>query len=135
MRIFEWSDDLSFGIDEIDAQHRWLIDRVNEFYEHYQKDRADVAVVTMLDAIVEYMSEHFASEEDFLRRHGYPGVQEHCRSHQELAAKAGLLVSRFRETGAIPVDELAGFLIEWIYGHIGRTDRAYVEYIRSRGKE
>ena len=135
MRIFEWNDDLSFGIEEIDSQHKWLIDKINDFYALYQTDKADLAVMTMLDSIVEYMSEHFACEEDFLLRYGYPGLDAHRRSHRELAAKAAILIERFRETGAIPVDELAGFLIEWIYGHIGRTDRAYVDYIRSRGNE
>ena len=135
MRLFEWSDEFTFGIDEIDCQHRWLVEHINDFYEQYKTGASDEAILTMLDVLLEYMKEHFDSEEGYLERHGYPELDRHKKEHFALASKVYDLDTQFRQTGSIPLDEFAGFLIEWLYGHIKKVDARYVEYFRTMEKD
>jgi len=135
MQLFEWNDELAFGINEIDVQHKWLVDHINEFYEQYKSFSSSDATLRMLDALIEYMAEHFESEEGYLARRGYPDLEQHKKEHIALGFKVYDLNAQFRQTGAIPLDEFAGFLLEWIYGHIKKSDLKYVSYFRSLGTD
>ncbi|MGL4368800.1 MAG: bacteriohemerythrin, partial [Spirochaetota bacterium] len=112
MQLFEWGKEFVLGIDEIDAQHKWLIDQVNAFFLRYKSSESDAATGQMLNAILEYMNEHFTCEEDFLERQSYPALESHRRSHRNLFAKAHDLEKQFTDTGVIPLDQFAGFLLE-----------------------
>jgi hemerythrin len=130
MSLITWSDEFNLGLEGIDAEHRWLVNAINDFHSAYMSDDAE-AVDTLLIRINDYMNEHFHNEEDFLKRHNYPGLESHRNAHKAITEKVHEFELRIRESEDLPVSELTGFMLEWIYDHIMKTDKAFVEYIRT----
>ncbi len=67
MALLHWRDNLSVGVDDVDADHKHLIDLLNEL--HYLVfaggDRTSVGKV--LEKLVRYTEYHFDREEKLMR--------------------------------------------------------------------
>jgi hemerythrin len=58
-RFVEWSDDLSVGIEEIDNQHKVLVDLVNEMHAAIQQRKGSEAVQRVLSKLADYTRIHY----------------------------------------------------------------------------
>ena len=59
-----WSEDLSVGLEEIDEQHKILINLINRLFNEAILKRADKALISdILDELIQYTIVHFAVEE------------------------------------------------------------------------
>ena len=56
----EWESHLSVGVDEIDEQHKLLIDKFNEFMLAYQEERGSDEMYRLFLFLDEYVISHFA---------------------------------------------------------------------------
>ena len=52
MALIQWSSKYSVGVDEIDAQHRSLIDLTNELYAMMRKHEANDKITIILDKLI-----------------------------------------------------------------------------------
>ena len=68
MVLVEWRDDFKVGIDEVDFEHKEMIDLINESYEEAKKDGSSEAVMDFLGEIFEKISAHFALEEKVMKK-------------------------------------------------------------------
>ena len=50
----EWSNELSAGIEEIDAQHKVLVDLLNQMHEAIQQRHAAQVTNDIIDQLGEY---------------------------------------------------------------------------------
>ena len=83
-QLLAWTDDLSVGIEEIDRQHKELVNILNELHEAITQRRASSACVAILDELIEYTRVHFTVEESLFRILGYPGYGPHHQEHEKL---------------------------------------------------
>lgn len=127
----------SIGIQEMDAQHaRWvaLIDRFREAAgERMLDQQGQAAARDALDALLDYTRRHFRSEEEFLARHGYPGLAEHQASHRELERHVRALhdeLARHHPSTPLKLNLLATV---WLMEHIHHHDKDYARYLKERG--
>ena len=67
MVLVEWRDDFKVGIDEVDFEHKEMIDLINESYEEAKKEGSSEAVMDSLGEIFEKISAHFALEEKVMK--------------------------------------------------------------------
>lgn len=84
VKFIEWSNELSVGIEEIDAQHKVLVDLLNEIHEVMQQGRTMQATKGIIDRLDEYTRVHFAVEESLLRILHYPDYERHKEEHDKL---------------------------------------------------
>jgi hemerythrin-like metal-binding protein len=115
------------GHGEIDSQHQvifGLIDRVEEV-ERSHDLRTGVQVV--LD-LIKYVIQHFGSEEELMTRHGFPGRDEHRKSHAHLSAHVVKLRASI-SAGRFDAAELRLFLNGWINSHIGDEDMRLAAFL------
>lgn len=75
-----WSDELSVGIEEIDEQHKVLVNLINRMHNAIAEKHGSEVVSGILAELVDYTKIHFAVEESLLRILGYPGYEEHKRT-------------------------------------------------------
>ena len=131
--FIEWSDALSVGIDEIDFQHKVLVELVNEMHEAIHQRRGSDVVHHVLSKLAEYTKIHFAVEESLMRILGYPEYEEHKGEHEELVRSILELQSKV-DSGKTAIGfELMHFLKIWLTKHIMESDQQYGQYFVDAG--
>lgn len=132
-KFIEWSNEISVGIEEIDAQHRVLVDLLNEIHEAIQQGRTLEVTKGIVDRLDEYTRVHFAVEESLMRILHYPDYERHKEEHEKLIAQLTDLHSKLEKgKGAIGF-ELAVFLKGWLTKHIMEGDKRYVAHFLAQG--
>ncbi len=63
VKFIEWSNTLSVGIEEIDAQHKVLVDLLNQVHEAIQQRQGVEATNKIVEQLGEYTRIHFAVKE------------------------------------------------------------------------
>jgi len=80
-----WDPSYSVNIAELDKQHQRLLRAIVELQHALHVDRAHLIIDTVLEDVIQHMISHFADEEELMRRHGFPGLADHCSEHQKIA--------------------------------------------------
>ena len=133
MTFMPWSNEFSVGIQDIDEQHRWLLDCTNELYDQLAVSEPDHArIASLLEGLVDYTVNHFIAEEELLQRFGYPDLAAHKVQHDAFTAQVMALLHR-HEAGDVSGVEALDMLVSWLLGHIMTVDTEYAGFLRERG--
>ena len=135
--FFEWSDNLSVGIEQIDEQHKTLIDLINRLYFEIVSNDADVDVVEdVLNELVHYTNVHFGFEERLLFDFGYRDIGTHGKYHDQLRHQLAKLQCKVFESKVSVNTELLAFVKKWLQHHIAIEDkRAFIDIRMKLGDE
>ncbi len=124
MSLITWTDALSVGNEEIDSQHKKLVQLINGLHGHMIAGDAHDILGKVLDRMIEYTAFHFATEEGLMARAGYPASAAHKEEHRKLVAKATDLRARFLAGKTAITMETMAFLRDWLQHHIAESDKA-----------
>ncbi|QIL73183.1 bacteriohemerythrin [Diaphorobacter sp. HDW4B] len=125
MALLVWLPELDTGIDEIDRQHRRIVEYINKLHElKATHDRAELGEV--IGEMVDYTLSHFVFEEALIENAGYLFAGPHKKVHELFAKRVALFQSRF-DAGEDVTDELHGMLSRWLFNHIRNEDHGYVD--------
>lgn len=123
----ELSAKLRTGVVSLDDQKRQLFAGLQTLEAAVSEQRTLFAVYT-LTRLTHQFRNYFNAEEQLMKNHAYPALDEHVAEHcefrlhlQELARKS---VSQDVST------ETLTFLKEWLSNHIKLHDMKYVPYIK-----
>jgi hemerythrin len=131
---FNWSDECSVGIEEIDEQHMKLFILCNKLHQAIVNKAGTKACVFILNELVDYTVTHFSLEETMMRIGAYPGYQEHCAQHKALVDEVSALQQKIA-SGQVAISfELLHFLRNWLSKHILREDMQYGVYFSEQGR-
>jgi sigma-B regulation protein RsbU (phosphoserine phosphatase) len=103
--FFEWTDDLSVEIHEIDE---------------------------VLHELIEYTKVHFSLEEKLFYTFAYPDAKKHSEYHADLKNKLKDLQKKIKENKMIDSKKLLVFLKHWLQHHIAVEDKQSFLYLNSR---
>jgi hemerythrin len=132
-KFVEWSDDLSVGIEEIDDQHKVLVDLINEMHDAIHQRHGSEVVRDVLTKLAEYTKIHFVVEESLMRILGYPDYEAHKAQHEKLIQAIQELQHKV-ETGKTSIGfELMHFLKVWLTKHIMESDMNYSGFFLQSG--
>lgn len=120
-----WSDEYSVGIEEMDEQHKRLIDLINAVYDGLAEKTNSETVGTVLDELIDYTKVHFAVEECLQRLFSYEGYEAHKAIHDNIVKKVTEMQARFHAGDKKVGMELLLFLKEWLFDHINKVDKDY----------
>lgn len=129
MTLFKWDESYSVGNDRIDWQHKKLIDMINEFYQNLQDRLPKEGISVLIKRLNDYIEVHFKTEEDILRKIGYPRLDAHIIEHEKFIKKVHDIEKRHNEGTLLLTVELTSFLKDWLKDHILRKDKHYKDYI------
>ncbi|MCL2186507.1 MAG: bacteriohemerythrin [Treponema sp.] len=128
-----WNDSYSLGIKLIDDQHKGLIDIVNDIFNHatgrdleeheYFKD--------VIKQAVDYVKNHFATEEKIMISTKYKGYDAHKKSHEEFILKVIRTAKDYESGKRLTLTSFGYFLKDWVLTHIAVMDKKYCDYFRS----
>ncbi|CAM3841948.1 bacteriohemerythrin [Parendozoicomonas haliclonae] len=130
--LITWSDSLSVGIQEIDEQHKILVDLLNKLYLAIREHHGNEATVTILDELVDYTRIHFSVEESLMRILDYPDYESHKHHHELLIEQINELRRKVQNGKHIGF-ELLHFLKNWLTKHIMEEDMEYAPHMLKKG--
>jgi len=133
MPHFEWTSDLETGNSRIDDQHRSLFALANELHDTIAaQDADDETVADAVWRLTDYVTQHFADEQDMMERAAYPALPVHVVLHDYLTGETMRMTARYMN-GESPVPEdLARLITSWLREHIGEADKAFVAFLAAR---
>ena len=86
-QFFPWDETLATGNAMIDADHRRLVDFVNDLHAAMRDSRGTEAIGGILAGLVTYTREHFAREQQFMDPAVYPDRDRHLQAHADFIAR------------------------------------------------
>ena len=134
MNRFEWNPEYSVGDQAIDAQHAELIAIINELAD--QLDGVEAPAIAdaraVFDHLANYVTAHFAYEEERIAAAGYPEerIAAHQAEHNAILRTVQEFEQVFEGGDAAALQRMMPFLYgEWLIHHICGTDKDYVPYL------
>lgn len=131
--LITWADRYSVGIARIDAEHRKLVDLINELYAAMVAGKEESVASKVLDGLAAYTLSHFATEEGLMIRYEYPAYAPHKIEHDKLVAQVKQLQQNLRAGKAKISREVLTFLQSWLLGHILGMDKKYSGFLQAAG--
>lgn len=131
--LIEWNDSLSVEIGTIDDQHKKLLEILNSLHGSSAAAKDNETVKKILNDLVEYTVYHFHHEEELMKQHNYPDLENHLAAHQTLVEQVGKFNQEFQAGRATLSSELFKFLRSWLNGHIRGTDKRYSPHLQACG--
>lgn len=123
----KWSSQFSVGIEEIDRQHRELIDLFNRVVDTIKAADHWADVHFRLLELRNFAGFHFEFEEGLMRMFAYPGREDHAGEHSVFFQRLDSI-----ERSAISANvkaEVIKFLFDWLTHHISGSDRGYAKHL------
>ncbi|MGD2034404.1 MAG: bacteriohemerythrin [Bacteroidales bacterium] len=127
----KWEPAFNLGIPEIDAQHRKIIDLINDLNKALVEDKTNQKIGKILDEMSEYAKVHFKTEERYFEESDFPLMKEHKAQHEYFINKIITLRENFDDNLSVTF-RLMKFLRNWWTNHILDADREYVEIVKSK---
>jgi hemerythrin len=118
------------GVKVLDEQHKGLLEFVNDLFNHAtgneKKERAFFQEV--VQQAVQYVKNHFSTEEKYMIATKFPGYANHKKLHDEFTLTIIKSVKEFEAGKRLVLEKFAYFLKDWILSHIAVIDKQYSEY-------
>lgn len=129
-----WSNRYSVGIQVIDDQHKELLNLVNDLYHHSNGNEAEERdyFKKVIHQTINYVKEHFSTEEKLLIAARFPGYEAHKKAHDAFVREVLKSVKEYEDGKRLALVHLAHFLKDWILTHIAVMDIQYAEYFKYR---
>jgi len=128
-----WSDRYSMGIKVIDDQHKGLLDFVNNLFNHAtgKEEEERAFFKDVIQQAVQYIKDHFSTEEKYMLATKYQGYAEHKKAHDEFVITVVKTVKDFEAGKRLVLEKLAYFLKDWVLSHIAVMDTQYAKYFKT----
>ena len=136
-QIVVWEDRYATGIEMVDEQHQMLVVLTNELYAACLtgSEAKEAVFKKAMSRMVEYVRKHFAEEQQLLERIKYPMFLEHKKEHDTLV-KNILEAAKDHDEGKIfTPNNFVRTLRDWVFDHIGISDRLYANYVAEQRRQ
>lgn len=129
-----WTDTMSTGVAELDAQHKELIRMVNSLSDAMQAGQGKEEIGKILTFAGQYAQQHFRFEEGFFERYHCPSGPANKAGHEEFIKRFTELMHEFHAQGATftLMMEIYNELATWLVQHILKVDTKLRTYVSTR---
>ena len=131
--LIEWNDDLVIGVDELDQQHKKLVDIANQLFIGFKNDKGKKEIKEILKGLSDYASYHFSTEENYFKEFSYAETKEHTKDHQSFIKEVTNFKDDFNKGKVRFLDDFMTFVKSWIINHFTNVDAKYVELFIEKG--
>jgi len=131
--IFEWRDEYSANIQEMDIQHKKLFRMANELFKAIDSDKERYIIDIALKFLIQYSKTHFKEEEKLMKKYQFSEYKPHCKKHHDFIKHILGLKEQFKKRDIEMDMDLLDFFKEWIINHILNEDRKYGPFLNTKG--
>ena len=123
MSFIQWKDSFSVGVEEIDNQHKKLIQILAGFRAAVQERKGKEAVEATINEMADYAIMHFSTEEKHMLKADYPDYGTHKSEHDNFVEEILSFRKAFTEGKITLCMQVLTFLSRWLSDHILDTDK------------
>jgi len=128
--LINWSDVMSVKNAEMDADHKRLVNLINELYEAMWMDQAQPVIQKCLDSLKQYVCYHFHAEEELMAKSSFPGLKDHQAVHLQFIGNLAEMEKLWQEGDLGVLEQLMDMLQGWLVDHIMKIDMQYSAFLR-----
>ena len=129
MKDLVWGSILSVGVDEIDEDHRKLVNIFNILNHAVTEGESPEYLAAVLEELINCTVWHFSHEDRLMLKYDYEGLEQHRAVHQELIKSAKELQQKVLQADKPMVDEDIVYLERWLTEHILTEDLRLGSYL------
>ena len=123
-----WDDSLSIGDDEIDHDHKILLELANRILSAAQLSAEKEALAVLIGEYIDYTAIHFSHEECLMIRLGYPDKDEHIAAHSIFFERLCILISAFKRNESGVRNKMMALFATYTFNHIVTFDRDLADW-------
>lgn len=133
MPFMVWNDRISVDVEELDADHKKMVEMINELYDAILAGCGRKKLDSLLDRLVDYTRYHFSREEAWMERIGFPELAAHKQEHEKMAVWINTAWRDYHSNLAMaPSLETMNTLKDWLFEHILDSDQKYTAFMKKR---
>ena len=130
---FEWNEDLTTGIADIDNQHKEIFKQLNVLLDAMDKGKGREEIDQVLAFLESYVATHFRDEERFMSEHSYDGLPLQRIEHSQFIKDFYHLKKELLQCGntlhvVVKVEQALG---NWLMNHIKVADKKMAVALKS----
>jgi hemerythrin len=125
MSLFSWKPEYSVNEATLDRHHQQLFAVLNSVYENVMNSPELDSVVPKIDELSNYTKYHFSTEEQYMRDHGFPEIDDHIVKHREFTHTIDALRTSYHNNDLEVAKDLIVVLGEWLLQHVLKEDLKY----------
>lgn len=133
MAFLTWDNNYSVEINNIDIQHKKLVDLINQLHEAMKTGKAKEVLAKIIRELIDYTVYHFTLEENLMTQYKYPGLDEHLKEHAAFVNKVKTFQKDFEDGRSSVSIDILNFLRDWILKHIKGIDKKYTLFFKEKG--
>ncbi|MBW3694875.1 GGDEF domain-containing protein [Vibrio sp. T187] len=126
MSSFTWDKNFETGIEEVDEQHQYLVDFINQYGKLLSENTISIDDIrAALFDLTRYAEFHFKEEESLMREVGVyeDHIDEHIKVHRVFMQDIYSMQAFILEEDQSSARQLLDFLIHWLAYHILGIDQ------------
>lgn len=133
-KAMQWSEEYRIGIDEIDDEHRSIIERFEKLYQLMRQGRGHEYYRDLANFLDEYVHVHLVHEEKLQEDIGYDERESHLRHHDDFRRQVRQIVANSDERIATNEDlvRINLFIGNWLRYHILVEDMKIGAFLKRR---
>ncbi len=124
---------MSVNVKEIDAQHKKLVQMLNELHDAMMQRKSKEALGKIIGGLIEYADVHFKTEEKYFDKFGYPETEAHKKEHSDFVKKVTDFKKGYDEGRLLLSMDVMNFLRDWLKNHIMGSDKKYSKFFNDHG--
>jgi len=132
--MIEWEEKYVTGVEEIDHQHKWLFDFVNDLEKQLRGEQHNTNTLHILNSMKEYARKHFQYEEKCMYKYKCPAAAKNKSAHAQFLFAYNNFMERYEREGHS--EDLAwrihAMVEKWITNHICQIDMQLQGCVKDR---
>lgn len=145
--LLKWSKEYESGINEVDEQHKNIMNVLNKIYYAVEDQTIEEQVPTLIKELDFYVGVHFSLEEYYAEKYRFPQIEQLKESHnffrrtyQEMRSHYVYYKSN-KESYSQPYIEnysrqyaqhLHSVMDQWLIFHLNTLDKALFDFLRDK---
>lgn len=134
MPLMTWDQSLDIGVEPMNREHRDILDAMNAVYDGAEAKQFGPGMNAKIARLGEITTRHFADEEAFMAKVGFPELSTHKMIHQKLLKDFGEHAQSIAAAGGVPTRDFFTFLRLWLSAHIKGIDLKYGKFAQAAVK-
>ncbi len=128
-----WTQNLSVGVDLIDDQHKKLFEMAEQLFEAGRQRKAKDFIAELLGFLDGYTKKHFADEEKYMLKIGFPGYDSQKKSHDDFIHQLKILEKDYESSGGnvVLLINANQIILDWLLKHISVDDKKIGDFAAS----
>ena len=133
MALIEWNETYSVQVEEMNRQHRRLIELINQLDSAMRMGKGKDVLGVIINDLAKYTTTHFTAEESLFLKYNYPAASAQKAMHQLFIDKVNDFRKKYEEGSIALSVQVIDFLSDWLKKHIMVEDKKYGPFLNEKG--